>query len=312
MNKLLGRIGWANVVMFVLFFALASLMWYGHAMQSVRNTRVPVYIQYTGKPGSIGLGDEGLPDKVMIEVRDAGARLNSYHKDPLSLTIDLRSYIHGEQGTIHIPSDALRRGITGILQGTSKLIEASPEEISCSYFTEQEKTVTVAFDGDIHLANGYQLVGQPKLNRTTVTLYGSERGLRAVDTLYTRPVTLRDISDTTVLRVALDIPKTMRADYDSVTLTLIPEQFTEKKFKLPIRVTNVPDGYHIRLFPSEVEVNARVGISHFARVKASDIIVSCVYSTERTDKLDVEIHYSNPYITSVWAYPGTVEYLLEQ
>ena len=138
-----------DILTFLLFLVLAAVIWYGHAMQSVRNTRVPVLIQYTGKAGNIGLGEPGLPDTVMIEVRDAGSRLNTYHREPLHLTIDLRQYIHGEKGTIYVPSDALRRSISDILQGTSRLIDTKPEEISCLYFTEQEKSVLVAFSGEI-------------------------------------------------------------------------------------------------------------------------------------------------------------------
>ena len=108
-----------DVLTFLLFLVLAACIWYGHAMNSVRNTRVPVLIQYTGKPSAIALGEQGLPDTVMIEVRDAGSRLNSYHKETLRLTIDLHPYIHGDKGTIHVPSDALRRSISDILQGTS-------------------------------------------------------------------------------------------------------------------------------------------------------------------------------------------------
>ena len=312
MRKLFGHIGGANIFMFLLFLFLASLMWYGHAMQSVRNTRVPVYIQYTGKPGTIGLGEEGLPDKVMIEVRDAGARLNSYHRDPLTLTIDLRSYIHGDKGTIHIPSDALRRSISGILQGTSKLIEATPEEISCSYFTEQEKTVSVVFDGDVHLANGYQLVREPRLDKTQIRIYGSENSLRAIETVHTECTELPDISDTVNLRIALAPVKGIRFEQDSVSVSIVPEQFTEKKFVLPIEVSNVPEGYRIHLFPQEVEVSVRMGMTHFAQVKATDIKARCTYSPERTDKLDVDLSFTNPYISSAWVYPGTVEYLLEQ
>ena len=154
-----------DVLTFLLFVVIATIVWYGHAMQSVRNTRVPVLIQYTGKPDAIGLKAPGLTDTVMIEVRDAGARLNTYHRDPLRLTIDLHSYIHGERGRIYIPSDALRRSISDILQGTSRLIETAPEDIACDFFTEQESKVGLAFVGTLKAANEYELVGQPSLGR---------------------------------------------------------------------------------------------------------------------------------------------------
>ena len=301
-----------DIWIFLIFLLLATALWYGHAMQSVRNTHVPVLIQYTGKPGAIGLGEEGLPDTVIIEVRDAGARLNSYHRDPLRLTIDLRAYIHGEKGTIRIPSDVLRRSISDILQGTSKLVETEPESITCTYFTEQEKSVTLAFAGDVKMADEYQIVSAPSLSQKRTKLYGEEKALNAIDTIYTTSLEWSEVSDTIVRRVPLAIPKGMRADIDSVDVRIIAERFTEKKILVPLHVKNAPDGYRLRLFPKEVEVNLRVGMSHFSQVQASDVIATCTYSPDRKETMDVEISYTNPYITSAWAYPAVVEYLLEQ
>lgn len=301
-----------DVLTFLLFVVIATLVWYGHAMQSVRNTRVPVLIQYTGKPDAIGLKAPGLPDTVMIEVRDAGARLNTYHRDPLHLTIDLHSYIHGEKGRIYIPSDALRRSISDILQGTSRLIETQPEDITCDFFTEQEKSVLLVFRGDLKTANEYQIIGQPTLARKRMKIFGDEKTLSAIDTLYTEPQDLSEVSDTMRVRCAIEVPQGVRAEEDSVELCIIAERFTEKKFTIPVHIKGVPEGYHIRLFPKEVEVSVRVGMNHFSQVKANDIHASCAYSPERTDKLDVEISYTNPYITAAWAYPGVVEFILEQ
>lgn len=301
-----------DVLTFLLFVVIATIVWYGHAMQSVRNTRVPVRIQYTGKPDAIGLKAPGLPDTVMIEVRDAGARLNTYHRDPLRLTIDLHSYIHGERGRIYIPSDALRRSISDILQGTSRLIETAPEDITCDFFTEQERNVCLAFRGTLKTANEYQLVGQPTLSRKRMKIFGDEQSILAIDTLYTEYQELTEVTDTMNIRCAIDAPEGIRLEGDSVDLRIIAERYTEKKFCVPVHIKGIPEGYRIRLFPKEVEVSVRVGMNHFGQVKAGDIHASCTYSPERTDKLDVDITYTNPYITAAWAYPGVVEFILEQ
>ena len=306
------RIVWSDVLTFLLFLVLAALIWYGHAMHSVRNTRVPVYIQYTGKPGTVGLGEEGLPDKVIIEVRDAGARLNGYHSEPLHLTIDLRSYIHGDKGTIHVPSDGVRHSLSDTVQGTSQLSQTAPYNITCTYFTEQEKTVMLYLDGEITPASEYQMVGEPTLNRYKIKLYGQDKVLNTIDTVYTEHVELGNVTDTLTTRIALAIPKGTRAEADSVNLTVITERFTEKKFTLPIQAVGVPEGYQMHIFPGEVEVNVRVALAHFAQVQAQDIIATCTYTPERTETLEVELHYSNSYITSAWAYPAVVEFMLEK
>jgi hypothetical protein len=228
------------------------------------------------------------------------------------LTIDLHSYIHGERGRIYIPSDALRRSISDILQGTSRLIETKPEDITCDFFTEQEKSVLLVFRGDLKTANEYQIIGQPTLARKRMKIFGDEKTLSAIDTLYTEPQDLSEVSDTMRVRCALEVPQGIRAEEDSVDLCIIAERFTEKKFTIPVHIKGVPEGYHIRLFPKEVEVSVRVGMNHFAQVTTGDIHASCTYSSERTDKLDVDITYSNPFITAAWAYPSVVEFILEQ
>lgn len=311
MPSFLRRIQWTEVLTFLLFLVLAALIWYGHAMHSERTTRVPVLIEYTGKPGAIGLGEEGLPKQVMIEVRDAGLVLNTYHAEPLHLTIDLRTYIHGDKGTIHVPSDALRRSISDLLQGTSSLIETTPEQITCTYFTEQEKTVNLAFAGTVEPATEYQLVGTPTLSRTRIKIFGQDRTLNTIDTIYTEEAEFMNLTDTNVVRLALDVPGGVRAETDSVDLTVITERFTEKKFKVPLRALGVPEGHTIRIFPNEVEVTVNVAMRHFAQVQADDIQATCTYSPERTETLEVDLHYSTPYITSAWTYPAVVEYMLE-
>ena len=101
-----------------------------------------------------------------------------------------------------------------------------------------------------------------------------------------------------------------RALADGVEASVISERFTEKKFTLPIHVIGAPEGYTIRLFPQDVEVSVRVGISHFGNVQAQQIRAVCTYTPERKDKLNVELQYTNPYITAAWSYPGIVEFLL--
>lgn len=305
-------IRWTDVLTFLLFVALATAMWYFHAMNSVRNTTVPVLVSYTGVPGTIAFGGDGLPDTVMIEVRDAGARLQGYLRESQRLTIDLNPYIRGEKGTIHIPSDALRRSLSDNLQGTSRLISIMPEEITCPYFTEKEKTVSIILESQLELANEFQMVGEPTLNHTRVKVFGSDRALDTLTAIHTEMLTLSELSDTIDVRVALAIPKGLRAERDTIGVRIIAERFTEKKFTLPLRVEGVPEGYRIRLFPNQVEVTLRVGMSHFAQVSEQDVRAVCTYTTERTDKLDVNLRYTNSFITTAWVYPATVEFLLEQ
>ena len=306
------RIQWREALTFTLFVAFAAFIWYGHAMQSARNTSVPVQVSYTGAPATLSFGDGGLPMTLTVEVRDAGARLNVYHREPLRLTIDLRPYIHGDKGTVHIPQETLRHSVNDLLQGTSSLIAITPEEINCTYYTEQEKTVVVALADDWQPAQEYQLVGQPTLSRSKIKIYGAADQINPIDTVFTQSVGRNDLMDTTTLQLGLMLPENVRASQDSVDVRIITERFTEKKMMVPIRLEGVPEGYRLRIFPREVEVTVRVGISHFGQVGDEHVRAVCRYSPDRLNTMDVELKYTNPYITAAWAYPGVVEFILEQ
>ena len=69
--------------------------------------------------------------------------------------------------------------------------------------------------------------------------------------------------------------------------------------------------FRLRLLATAKKAH-EIGISHFAQVQATDIKAVCIYTSERSDKLDVELRYSNPYITSAWVYPGVIEFMVEQ
>lgn len=312
LKRITHRIHWGDVLTFLFFFLLATAIWYGHAMQSVRTTSVPLFIHYTGKPNSIGLSGMGLPDTITIEVRDAGKRLITYKNEPLHLTIDLRPYIHGPKGKIQIPSDVLRRSISDILQGTSILTKTTHEEISCDYYTEMGKIVPITLRSNLQIAPEYQLAGPPTLSHQQITIYGNENILNTIDTLYTEELILTGLNDTINTHIPLLIPTGTRCTIDSIGVRIVTERYTEKKFTIPLRAINVPVGYHIRLFPQEIEVSLRVGVTHLAKIKANDIEATCTYTTDSHDKLAVDLHYNNPYITAAWAYPSIVEFLLEQ
>jgi hypothetical protein len=282
-------------------------------MQSVRNTSVPVYIRYIGKPAYIGLGEEGLPDHVMIDVRDAGHHLVEYHREPLQITIDLHQYVHGDSGMIQIPSTTLRSSIKAALQANSNLLNTYPEEIRCSYFREHEKTVKLAFDGEIQLADGYQMIGSPKIQKQRITIYGKQDILSQIDAVQTEHQTISNLNDTLRKYIAIELPKGVRAEVDSVLLEVYTEQFEEKRFEVPIIALNVPPHSHVRLFPATAEVKVRIGLRYAAELKASDLHVYCTLPKMPKKKLDVFLDYSaNPHITFGWVYPGEVEYLVEE
>ena len=95
-------------------------------------------------------------------------------------------------------------------------------------------------------------------------------------------------------------------------LELAKEQFTDKTFTLPIQVNNLPAQETIHLFPQEVVVTVRVGISHFAQINEADLQAVCPYPTKGAATLPIEIIHTNPNITQIRTNIREVEYIIER
>lgn len=127
---------WRDTVVFLFFVALATAMWLTHALNSARTGIIPVEMVYEGVGEELSFSPQ-LPRVLHVEVHDEGRRLGTYSKTPLQLHVDLSEQIHGKQGEVRVSADVIRRGINDQLQGTSKLLQVTPEHIQSSYSEQQ-------------------------------------------------------------------------------------------------------------------------------------------------------------------------------
>lgn len=313
-NILLNIWHWVSskeLLAYLTFVVLATMLWYGHALTSVRNANVQVMLEYTGIPHQIAF-TEPLPTKVQIAVRDAGRRLILYRHDSPKLTIDLSGQFTHEHGEIRISEDVLRRGITALLQGTSKLQMVSPEQITGNYYTQQAKTVSIQPHIQVSAASEYLFTKEAELLTPSVTIYGAKQTLRNIQNIDTESLTAEELRDTTDLTLRLILPQGVRAEMETVTMRTIAERYTEKVLTIPVYGIAIPEGKKLRLFPREANVVARVSMNHFSEVNASDIKLRCHYPTHGEDKLPIIVHYTNPYIYGVRVSPQELEFIIEQ
>ena len=166
-TAILRRFSLREALLFLLFVALAGFIWYGHAMSSVRSATLPIHIVYKDVPNAV-MFDTPLPETLSVEVRDAGRRLRAYSQNSLELTFDIGSQIHGSNGS----AEVIRTAVNSLLQGTTKVQNVTPEQITGEYYRQHSKTVPVRWKGTLTPAKQYQLVGEPTLATREVTVYG--------------------------------------------------------------------------------------------------------------------------------------------
>ncbi len=297
---------------FCLFVLFATVLWFGHALNSMRDQKLQIPIVYTGLNPEV-MFEEELPQAFTIYVRDQGKRLRLYKNDKFTpIQIDLQGLATSESGVLQLTTEMVKQKITDQLQGTTRLQRVLPENISVHYYKQHQKTVAVRLQGDVELAPQYQFTQLPTLQPDSMTIYGSEEALQAIEEVATETLALSQVKDTLRMQVDLQPIRGIRFAESTVTVYACAEQFTEKVFTLPICVVGVPEGETLRLFPPTVEATVRVGVSHFNDITAADLQVECVYPTEQLTQLPLQLRYTSPYITQSRITPTEVEYIIEK
>lgn len=302
---------WKETLLFVCFVIVATALWYGHAMTSVRTEVVPIHVQYTGIDALVAF-DDTLPTTLSVEVRDAGQRLKTYFKDQPTITINLHTQLDKDSGTIDVPEEQLRSSVNSVLQGTSKLLTLTPATLHTTYYRQISKVVPVSLRTLITPANEYQFAVEPQLNEPTIHVYGEPYEIQQLRTIYTQVYTMTGLKDTLFGEVEVVLPKGVRADKNRVDFTAVTERFTEKMFTLPITYSSPDSTLTLRLFPAEASVTAQCAIRNFNHVKASDIQLTCEFPKTRQEHLTITAQTKNPKITMLRVRPSQVEYIVEQ
>ncbi len=310
-NALINFIRSRNWGVFCFFLVFASIIWFGHALNSTRDQKLDIPIHYTGLNADV-LFAEPLPEWFTIQVRDQGKRLRLYRNDTFTpIQIDLVQQTRDEQGKVQITAEAVRQKITDQLQGTTRLQRVLPEHISVSYYRQHQKRVPVRLVDQITLAPQYQFTQSPQLVPDSVTVYGAQETLQTLQEVFTEPLA-EQMNDSLRVQLALQPLDGVRFAATEVEVTARAEPFTEKVFTLPIRIKDLPAGVKLRLFPPTVEATIRVGISHFNDVTEKDLQVECTYPTTQATQLPLLLRYTSPYITHGRISPTEVEYIIEK
>ncbi len=297
---------------FCLFLVFATILWYGHALNSTRDQKLHIPITYTGLNDEVMFAEE-LPQSFTIYVRDQGKRLRLYKDERFTpIQVDLHGLTVAEQGTLQLTTEAVRQKITDQLQGTTRLQRVLPENISVKYYKQHHKVVPVRLVGNVSVAPQYQFVLEPVITPTQIDVYGAKETLESLQEVQTEVVEITQVKDSIRMPVSLHPIDGVRFAVSKAEIHAVAEQFTEKVFTLPIRVVGAPEEEILRLFPPTADVTVRVGISHFNDVTAADLQVECAYPTTQVSQLPLQLRYTSPYITQARVSPIEVEYIIEK
>lgn len=311
-RELLNSRNGRNTLTFLVFLAIATLFWFLMSLNDEiqRDYELPVTID--GLPQDITLlSSHGETPVVNVSIRDKGANHLSkqFLKSP-TLKIDYRDFNNTENNRLTLGESQLNTSIRQMFGSTATIVTQSPDSLSIAYTTLPPVKVPVILKSNITPKPQYTISGPIKSSADSVLIFSATPVAGKINALFTDPIQIDGISDTTTVVARLQIPAGCRAVPDEIKVTIPVEPLISKTFTINVEPINVPDGTSMVTFPSTVSFTCLIPMSLFN--SAGYPLKAYADYTKRTDNtipLEMSLIPDN-YLNGALA-PRSVEYILE-
>ncbi len=158
----------------------------------------------------------------------------------------------------------------------------------------------------------YAYAGHPICDIDSVVLYSNSSRRYDIHSISTKPIDLVNLTDTSSVETALDVPAGMRVIPSSVKVTFPVEPLVAKRRSVAITAVNVPAWRKLVTFPSMVEVSYLLPKSMYNKDNVA-IKATVDYNMIRPDvkSLNVGISKLPTYFKSISVNPQQVEFVIE-
>lgn len=190
----------------------------------------------------------------------------------------------------------------------------SPSILSFKLDEYVQKKIPVKANTSIEMVNQFQLSNKIQLLPDSIDIYGPKSLISQITFVNTKDIKAKNLRENRYGKIDLLQQKNKQVKYQSNTVSYIitVEQFSEKKFTVPIKVENDTTN-SIRLTPQVATVTFSVGLTKYDKVKPSDIQLSInAYNIDWREpmKLPIIIKKKPNWISNIKITPEHVDFLI--
>jgi YbbR-like protein len=163
-----------------------------------------------------------------------------------------------------------------------ELFSISPDTLVFRYDVNLVKKIPVLLNADVNFASGFDLASGYNIKPDSIIVIGPEIIASKINFVQTQTFRLKNVKSDISQTIKLKLPKSeknLTFSLSEVTIFAKVEKFTEGILKIPVVVTNIPEGMTLNYFPKTVNVTYYTSLNNFNAIKEKDFAVECDYSS---------------------------------
>ena len=310
-----------NWQVFSIFVFFTGVLWFLNALNQQYITEIKIPVSFYNLPRNKANVSE-LPKSFIATVKAYGYNILKFQlkKNFVPLKIDLSEVqfyqlSNNDTNKFYILTETYSDYVENELQSDMTLEILKPDTVYFQFTTYKEKYVPVIINANIKAKTQFIIKDNFIITPDSVLLGGSAIMLDTINYIKTSFFDLQNLSKTTNYVAELQPIDGIVVTPSSVNLTINIEEYTEKRYNIPITTINVPDTVELLLFPNYVNVVCKVGIDDYESIKPSDFKAIVDYNSiygNMGSQLQTEIISYPEKIYEFYQNPEFVEYIIEK
>ena len=307
---------WKEYLIFIFFLLLSFGFWLLQSLQQDYERRIDLPLRYKNVPQEWGFSDDN-PKKISILIKDKGTTLMyySWNSNFNPVDINVPGLPRLSEYSLNISRNIIETAVSKQLISSTSILSIEPREIEIFYDSLSNRIVPVVENVSISTTPGFQISDSIKLSISEVRLFGSRKVLDTMNVVRTKLIKLDGVAKTKEITAHLDLPKGVRADNETVKVTIPVDEFTEKKMLLQVSCPDIPAGYGLRIFPSTVELTCNVPLKYFKDLTAETLGILIPFKefemNQTTGKIQVRLTEKPSWVISSAIVPDQLEFIIE-
>lgn len=264
-----------EVYVFLITLLIATSFWLLNALSKDYSITVSVPLKYVNIPGDLVVTNRP-PSQLLFSIKGDGYNLLPVDEvDEMdSIEVDcsrmVESYMNGQRVGI-ISAQPLTRQVSRLMGARILVHEVSQDTILLRLDERMTKTLPVRPVVYIEVADQHIMNPQIGVTPITVELTGPAQQLNKMEAVSTQLVSASGVTGPLQGEIGLDLDwHVFEASESVVEYEIEVEQITEVELRVPIAIRNMPEGVHMNLYPSAVDVTCQLGLSKYELIDAND------------------------------------------
>lgn len=298
---------------FLFFLALSTTFWLFQALSETYEQDFAIPIELRNVPSNVVVTTD-LPNTLHVSLRDKGSVLLTYKYTQRinPIVIDFNNYSNST-GHVVIQANEITRQIASQLLSSTQVLSIKPDPLEFYYNYGQCKRVPIVLQGNFKTDRLFALA-DVMLNHDSVTVYASREILDTITAAYTKPLNLRNLSDTTRMNVPFQHVSGAKFVPNSIKATFCIDRLVEKTVQVPVQQVNFPATKQLRTFPATVNVTFQVGMGLYRNITKDNFVLVVNYEDllkNRTNLCHLSLKTIPRGVSHVRITPQDVEYIIE-